>query len=193
MKSLTSRSPGPIEFRILVIGSSCAGKTTLARRLSKALGIHYIQLDALHWLPNWVERDDESFLALLEDEIATHDEWVVDGNYSRTHHITWSKADTVIWLNYSYPVVLWRACARTVRRVFRKEQLFSGNVETFRLSFLSKDSILLWVITRFHYRRRSYAAIRARNAYSHLKWIELRRPREVEGLLQRLVETGATD
>ncbi|MFK7847466.1 MAG: adenylate kinase [Rhodothermales bacterium] len=174
--------------RIIVVGSSCAGKSTLAQKLSAAFGLHYIQLDALSWLPNWVERDNASFLELLAQEANTHEHWVVDGNYSRTHHITWAKADVIVWLNYSYPLVLWRALTRTVRRVSTKELLFAGNVETVRRSFLSKDSILLWVIKTFHYRRRRYIDIRAKNEYDHIQWIELRRPRQVADLMVQLTE-----
>ena len=169
--------------RIIVVGSSCAGKSTLAQRLSKALHIHYIQLDAIQWLPNWVERDNASFLSLLEQEVDAHEHWVVDGNYSRTHHITWAQADAIIWLNYSYPVVLKRAFSRAFRRAWTKEKLYSGNVETFRRLFFSKDSI-----TMFHYRRRRYEDIRRENKYSHLTWIELRKPSEAEHLIDRLID-----
>ena len=176
--------------RILVVGSSCAGKTTLAQRLAQELGIHHIQLDAINWLPNWQERDSEEFLAILEKEVTTHPDWVIDGNYSRSRHVTWPRAEVVVWLNYSYPVVLWRAVRRTFRRVLTREALYSGNVETFRNTFLSKDSILLWVITRFHSRRRSYQNIRRKDTYSHLKWIELRRPSEADQIVGRLKEMG---
>ncbi len=178
--------------RIIVVGSSCAGKSTLAQKLSEEFALHYIQLDALSWLPNWVERDNASFLELLAQEVETHDHWVVDGNYSRTHHITWAKADVIVWLNYSYPVVLWRALTRTMRRVYTQEPLFAGNVETLRRSFLSSDSILLWVIKTFHYRRRRYKDIRAKNEYNHLQWIELRRPGQVPWLIQQLAKLYAT-
>lgn len=177
--------------RIIVVGSSCAGKSTLAQKLSEEFDLHYIQLDALSWLPNWIERDNESFLALLAEAVETHENWVVDGNYSRTHHITWANAEVIVWLNYSYPVVLWRALTRTIRRVSTKELLFAGNIETVRRSFLSKDSILLWVIKTFHYRRRRYLDIRAKNEYDHLQWIELRRPSEVPQLIQQLAELYA--
>ncbi len=172
--------------RILVVGSSCAGKSTLAQKLRDALDIHYIQLDALQWLPGWVERDDPTFLSMLTDEVTAHQDWVIDGNYSRTHHISWPRAQVVIWLNYSYPRVLWRAITRTCRRVFKKEKLFSGNVETFRKSFLSRDSILWWVIFTFHHRRRRYKAIRQKNEYAHLTWIELRRPIPLDTLIARI-------
>ena len=39
--------------RINVVGTTCTGKTTLARRLSEVLGIPHVEMDALYWEPNW--------------------------------------------------------------------------------------------------------------------------------------------
>jgi hypothetical protein len=40
--------------------------------------------------------------------------WVVDGNYSLVHDITWERADTIVWLDYALPLIL----ARLTRRTF---------------------------------------------------------------------------
>lgn len=37
--------------RVVIIGTSCSGKTTLAGTLAAALATPHIELDALHWLP----------------------------------------------------------------------------------------------------------------------------------------------
>ena len=42
--------------RIAVIGATCSGKSTLARKLAKKLALDYIELDALQWGPNWNRR-----------------------------------------------------------------------------------------------------------------------------------------
>ena len=47
--------------RVVVIGTSCAGKTTFARALARILTFPHIELDALHWLPNWTENQSMSF------------------------------------------------------------------------------------------------------------------------------------
>jgi hypothetical protein len=39
--------------RIAVVGDG--GKSTLARALSAKTGLPYIEMDALHWNPGWVE------------------------------------------------------------------------------------------------------------------------------------------
>ena len=39
--------------RIAVIGVTGSGKTTLAQNLAELLGLVHIELDAIHWGPNW--------------------------------------------------------------------------------------------------------------------------------------------
>ena len=131
-----------------MVGTSCAGKTTLARQLSRALGAPHIELDAIHWQPNWEARSAEEFRQLVGDAVAG-ERWVVDGNYSVSRDIVWGRATAIVWLNYSFRVVLWRALYRTTRRVISREELFSGNRETFRQAFLSRDSIILWATTTY--------------------------------------------
>ena len=40
--------------RILVIGNSCSGKSTLAGFLASVLDVPFIELDSLNWEKNWV-------------------------------------------------------------------------------------------------------------------------------------------
>jgi adenylate kinase family enzyme len=176
--------PGDMS-RVLVIGTSCSGKTTLAAALSEILGGNHVELDRLWWLPEWRTREPEEFRELTRR--ATQAKcWVVDGNYSFVRDITLGGATAVIWLNYSFPRVFGRALRRTIRRVFTREELFAGNHEGFRQSFLSADSILWWVITTFRRRRREYG--RMAREMSHPPIIELRRPRDAEVFLDALQE-----
>lgn len=70
--------------RIVIIGPSNAGKSTLAAAIGKKTGRPVIHLDQLHHLPHtdWQPRPTEDFLA-LHDEAIAGDLWVMDGNYSR--------------------------------------------------------------------------------------------------------------
>ena len=65
----------------------------------------------------------------------------------------------VVWLNYSFPVVLWRAYRRTLIRSARRQPIFSENKETIRRAFFSRKSILLWVFTTYRLRREQFLDI----------------------------------
>ena len=144
--------------RIIVIGSSCSGKSTFSLSLAEKLKIKYIELDELHWLPNWVERHDEEFRELVNKATAS-DTWVIDGNYSVVKDIFWPRATQIIWLNHSFHLVLYRSITRSITRIVTKKKLFSGNIESFKLTFLSRDSIILWVLKTYHKKRREYPSI----------------------------------
>ena len=167
--------------RVVVVGTSCAGKTTLARQLSLALGAPHIELDAIHWQPNWEARSAEEFRQLVGDAVAG-ERWVVDGNYSVSRDIVWSRATAIVWLNYPFRVVLWRALYRTTRRVISREEMWSGNRETIRQAFFSRDSIILWAISGYRRRRRKYRRLLDNRVFPHLQVIELRNPTEAEAL-----------
>ena len=141
---------GGAKERLIIIGTSCSGKTTLTRQLSRTLRAPCIELDAIHWKPAWQPRPTDEFRQMVS-EVVAGERWVIDGNYSRVRDIVWARGTTIIWLNYPFRVVLWRALCRTVKRAATQEELFSGNRESFRKSFFSRESIILWVI--YSYRR----------------------------------------
>lgn len=139
--------------RVSVVGTSCSGKTTFAINLARILNVEHIELDAINWLPDWVERPKDEFLSLVE-KAAAGDSWVFDGNYTRTREIVWGRATAIVWLNYSFPRTFYRALNRTTNRVLSGEAMWSGNRETFGKAFMSRDSILLWVLTTHREKRR---------------------------------------
>jgi adenylate kinase family enzyme len=176
--------------RVVVIGTSCSGKTTLARRIAKAAVARHVELDALFWGPDWAEASPDSFRAAVKEQ-TSHDRWVVDGNYSTVRDIVWSRATDAIWLDYSFRVVFGRALARTVRRVLLGEELFGGNRESFRNAFLSRGSILWWVITTFRRRRKEYRALFDSGAFPGLRMTALCRPKDADELIRRFHREGS--
>ncbi len=171
--------------RIVVVGSSCSGKTTFAHKLAQALGLAPIELDAIYWKPNWCQRPLEEFRALVEKAIAG-ESWIVDGNYSKVRDLIWKRATHVIWLNLPFFLVLGRVLHRTVRRILLREELFSGNRETWRVAFFQRDSIIWWLITTYHRRRREYRAFFDRNRGTYLTCIEFRTQSQADAFLHSL-------
>ena len=173
--------------RVAVIGCSCSGKTTFARRLANAVGSRFIELDAVHWLPDWVERDDGEFREIMAEAVKD-DLWVTDGNYSQARDIIWGRATAVVWLNYSFPLVWYRALTRTVGRSLTRRTLWSGNRESLKKALLSKDSILLWVLQTYRARRKRYRAVFDAKEYGHMRYIEFNKSRDADKFLKDLEE-----
>lgn len=168
--------------RIVVIGTSCSGKTTLAKKIANKFGVKHIELDFLHWLPDWQPKATSIFIDDVCEAVA-QENWVCDGNYSIVRQEVWSRTTHIVWLNYSFPRMFWQAIRRTVSRAITREEICNGNRESFRRSFLSKDSIMIWVLTTFHKRRLEYPILLRSPEFSHIVKIELKTPRQTEKFL----------
>jgi adenylate kinase family enzyme len=176
--------------RVAVVGTSCSGKTTFAAALAAGREVPHIELDALHWRPGWVPAPREAFRQAVA-AATSGDRWVSDGNYSAVRDLVWGRATAVIWLDYSFATVLQRALYRTARRAHLRQELYSGNRETFRRALLSRDSILWWVVTTWGRRRREYRELFEQAAFAHLEVIALASPREADRFLRRNGHPGA--
>ena len=158
--------------RISVVGTSGSGKTTLARQVSQRLQIPHFELDALYWEPNWGKPAEDIFRQRVSDALMGEC-WIIDGNYSQVRDIVWGRADSDVFLDYSFGLVWGRLWQRTVQRAFQQEELWNGNRETIRQSFFSQDSILLWMLQTYSKRRRKYPQLLKQPEYKHLEVIHL--------------------
>lgn len=170
------------QYRINVTGTTGSGKTTMARNLASRLGVPHVELDALHWDANWTEAPDEVFRERTARALAG-EEWAVDGNYSAVRDIVWSRANLIVWLDYSLPVILGRLWRRSVGRVITQEELWNGNRESVRTLFFSRDSLFLWALQTYKKRRREYPVLFKMPQHAHLKVVHLKSPREAEAWL----------
>lgn len=156
----------PAGQRIVVVGTSCCGKTAFARLLAQSLRYPCVELDELYWGPQWTPKPDAEFRRSVQTA-AGAPRWVADGNYGRVRDILWPRATTIVWLNYSFQCVLLRALRRTLGRLITREPLWYGNKESIRRSLFCK--------------------------YPHLSWVELRRPSEAEPYLRSIQPEHAPD
>ncbi len=186
MKNQDLPTPGQ---RISVVGTSGSGKTTVGRGIADRLGIPCIELDALAWLPGWTNRPLAELRELVEER-TRGPAWVVDGNYSKVRDLVWGRADTVVWLDYPFRRVFGQLLRRTIRRSLRREELWNGNRESLRMSFFSRDSILLWAIRTYRRRRRQYPELLSKPEHAYLKVIRLRSPAETRRWLDGLARPG---
>ena len=112
--------------RILVTGTSGAGKTTVAAALSGRLGIPHTDIDGLYHGPGWVPRPE-----FVDDvaALAAREEWVTEWQYSVVRPLLLGRADLLVWLDLTRAAVMRQIVPRTLRRRLRRVELWNGNVE----------------------------------------------------------------
>ncbi len=175
--------------RIMIVGTSGAGKTTLARSLSQRLSLHDIELDALFWNPQWQESSLEDFRIKIISQTDAHERFVIHGNYSKVRDLTWARCDTLIWLDYSKPTVMWRVTKRSILRIITGERLWSDNRESFYKTFFSKDSIIRWAWTTFDSRKKQNAEWLSAPENAHLNVLHFTTPQQTQSWLNALPST----
>lgn len=173
--------------RIVVLGTSGSGKTTVARQLAAVLKVPHIELDALYWGENWTPAEPDTFRQRVRAALAeAHEGWIVCGNYHIAKEEIWPHADTAIWLDYPMRLVFTRVLMRTLRRSVSGETLWSGNRESLWGTFCSRDSILLWVINTWRLRRRDYPRELSPERWPNLRMLRFRSPHQTETWLSRV-------
>jgi adenylate kinase family enzyme len=140
--------------RVLIVGPTGSGKTTLAKALSRVSGLPHIELDLLRYKRDWQELPVDDFRIQVEAVAAT-DSWIIDGNYAVVRELTWNRADLVVWLDYSLPVILRRLLIRTARRLATARDTGNENREQLR-RVLGRRSIVLWAIRSHSPLRKEY-------------------------------------
>ena len=164
--------------KILVIGSGGSGKSRVATRLGKSLNLEVSHLDQLFWRPGWSKPAPEEWVRIVTD-LTDRDSWILDGNYSGTLDLRLQKCDTVVFLDLSRWLCLWRIVKRALRyRNGQRPDMAEGCPEKLDPEFV------LWV---WNYPRRTRPKVakllREQSDGKQIVWLRSRR--EVEKFLAR--------
>ena len=101
--------------RVLVVGCSGGGKTTLSTSLAPLLGLELLSLDRdVRWLPGWRERDKGEQRAILAG-LVRRERWIIDGSGASTFDLRLPRSELVLWVRVPRRVAL----AGLARRVLR--------------------------------------------------------------------------
>ena len=171
-----------VSLRLVVVGSTGSGKTTLARRIAHQLSLPHVELDSFYWESNW----QAATRAVFRERVlaaTSGNAWIVDGNYSQSRDIVWPRATHLVWLDYNLALVMGRVLRRTASRLLSQRELWNGNRESLR-SILSRDSIILYAYTSHRRNRKRFSALSASEEAKHLKIYRIKRPEEASLWLQ---------
>ena len=176
-------------MRIVVIGTSGAGKTTLARGLAGRFALRHIELDAINWQPGWrdlARHDPVTFRRRVVDSIQA-ETWVVDGNYEGVCDTIWRRATHLVWLDYDRPVIMVRVIRRSLLRVILRTELWAGTGNRERWHYMLRPSHpIRWTWSTWRLFRQRTLERLGRPEFAHLAVLRLRGPEEARHVVGRL-------
>jgi adenylate kinase family enzyme len=128
--------------RVLVAGTSGAGKTTLAARIAVLLDAPHIEIDGLFHGPGWVKRPS------FEEDVhrfTAEPAWVTEWQYGSVRDHLAERADLMLWIDPPTTTVMRQVVHRTVVRRLHRRHLWNGNTEPPLWTILTdREHIVRW-------------------------------------------------
>ena len=165
--------------RVLVAGTSGAGKTTVAGLIGSVLRVPRVEIDGLYHGPGWVPR--ASFEADVH-RFTAGDAWVTEWQYSAVRDHLAERADLLVWLDLPRARVMRQVVRRTLARRLGRRKLWNGNVEPpLRTIFTDPEHIVRWAwrthdrtgvwVAEALERRPGLTVVRLRNRAETARWL----------------------
>ncbi|TXH81798.1 MAG: AAA family ATPase [Rhizobium sp.] len=123
--------------RILVMGCSGGGKSTLSLKVAARFGLAYISIDRdVLWLPGWVERSKDEQRAILASRVQG-ERWIMDGTNPSTFDVRLPRTDLVIWVRMPRLLCVWGVISRWIKWIGRtRPEMAPGCIEKVDWEFL---------------------------------------------------------
>lgn len=164
--------------RVMIVGTSGVGKTTLSGHVAAVTGLPVTHLDMLAWTAGWKRRPQAAFERDL-DRVLAQERWVVDGNYIKSLPQRAGLADTLILID----LPLWQCLIRVFRRWWKnrgqqRHDLPEGCLEPLPWTFLK------WVLSAPPRHQQLWHAVAA--SHPELTFYHLTSARQVDQFVKEL-------
>lgn len=123
--------------RIVVIGCSGGGKSTLAQKIAAHFKLKYVSFDRdVIWLPGWKERPPGERRALIAAAVEA-ERWITDGTSTSSFDLRLPRADLVVWARMPRWLCLWGVISRRFKYAGRsRPDMAAGCPERLEWQFL---------------------------------------------------------
>jgi adenylate kinase family enzyme len=161
--------------KILIVGVSASGKSIFARKIFDKTGLPVFFMDAMMWKAGWNYVGDEETAKKLE-EASREKKWIIEGYITKeARNFVFERADTIIYLDYSPVVCVWRYIKRWWKhRKYPRPEL-EGSPDKFSFKFLK----LVWTKGEAISLNKFLSQVKDQN-----KIIKLKSPMDAENFLR---------
>jgi adenylate kinase family enzyme len=124
--------------KIVVVGISASGKSTLSRQLAESVNLPLTHMDTIWWKPGWVEVSDEDATKQL-DALTQTSEWIVEGYIPHgARDFVFGRASSILYLDYSGITAAWRYIKRWLKHRKKPRPELQGSPDSFHWYFLKR-------------------------------------------------------
>jgi len=163
--------------KIVIFGSSGAGKSYLSRRIAELTGYPSYHLDAELLKPGWIMLEHNESVA-RQNEIISGNKWIIEGNYKKTMELRYVAADLVIFID----VGRFRRIVSVLRRRGQKRPELPDYFKDYRL--FSKENVEFLKIVWSHDKATRKAVFSMREKYPNTPFLHVKGRREVNKWLR---------
>ena len=127
-------------MKILIVGIVASGKTTLAKQLSKLLGIKHYEIDSVvHDDKRGIKRTEKEQKQIF-NKINKQDSWIIEGTLRKHLFYLCDMADKIIYLDIPLKVRKRRIFSRFIRQLFGTEKCnYDVNLKMLKLMYKWTD------------------------------------------------------
>lgn len=122
----------------MISGVSASGKSTFARKLAEKIRLPLVFIDSILWKPRWSYIGDSAAMQEIKT-ISQQDTWIIEGYVNpEIKQILFERADTIIFLEYSRLIILFRYIQRYFKHRINPRPELNGNAEKFRWKMIKR-------------------------------------------------------